>query len=322
VGLAAIAAAVGAAALVARRGRTAAATAFGLVLELGVMAAVSVVWGTNHATVATPNAGGPAVLRHLDSTSPPLALAYRPFRRLDPADVPARIVIARTLSTTPRRESPSVLALPAGVYEIAGSSTGAATGRVRVRTDRFSGPLADWDAASLESSWTRRVTLPVAVASLQFEVDPAARKTLHDVSVRAISLTPSGDALERRQARRGARFGPATVFFMDGTAWVEPAGVWIAAGAGADFAVALDAQAPLQLLVRNGPIENVVTLESGAWHTELTLHRDQEQLIPIPTISGRPTTPLHVSASNGFRPADVDPKSDDRRLLGVWIETR
>ena len=34
------------------------------------------------------------------------------------------------------------------------------------------------------------------------------------------------------------------------------------------------------------------------------------------------TTPLTVAVSNGFRPADVDAGSDDRRLLGVWIEAR
>jgi hypothetical protein len=31
---------------------------------------------------------------------------------------------------------------------------------------------------------------------------------------------------------------------------------------------------------------------------------------------------LKVTATNGFRPADVDPKSEDVRFLGVWIEVR
>jgi hypothetical protein len=86
--------------------------------------------------------------------------------------------------------------------------------------------------------------------------------------------------------------------------------------------VAVDPPAPVQLFVRNGPLENAVTLESGAWREALTLRPGEERLMQLPIDANRSTTPLRVQASRGFRPSDVDGKSDDRRLLGVWLETR
>jgi hypothetical protein len=83
-----------------------------------------------------------------------------------------------------------------------------------------------------------------------------------------------------------------------------------------------DAATPIRLLVRNGPLQNVATLRSEAWHTEVVLQPDEERIIDLPTAADTPTTPLHVQAARGVRPADADPTSQDRRLLGVWIETR
>jgi len=170
------------------------------------------------------------------------------------------------------------------------------------------------------ASWKRAITLPVAVSSLQFEADPAVRSALRDVSIRALSVAEPGS--ENREARRGVRLGPASMFLMDGSAWVEPSGVWVSAGSGVEFTVAVDPPAPVQLFVRNGPVENAVSLESGSWREDLTLRPGEERLMSLPVDANRRTTPLRVQASRGFRPSDVDRNSDDRRLLGVWIETR
>jgi hypothetical protein len=31
---------------------------------------------------------------------------------------------------------------------------------------------------------------------------------------------------------------------------------------------------------------------------------------------------LDVNVSGGFRPSEVDPKNQDERFLGLWLETR
>ena len=127
---------------------------------------------------------------------------------------------------------------------------------------------------------------------------------------------------EERANEQSVRLGPVSVFLMDGSAWVEPSGVWVSAGSEVEFAVAVDSPAPVQLFVRNGPVENTVTLESGSWRESLTLRPGEERLMQLPIDANRRMTPLRVQSSRGFRPSDVDRNSEDRRLLGVWIETR
>jgi len=319
--LLAIAAAVAAGAAFRRHGHAAVVLAFGLTMEIAAMAAVAIVWRSNNATVPTPSASGPAVLRRWGAGNR-IALGYRPFHRLDASALPGGIVLARTLSSTPGGDRPPLAHLPAGVYELRGHSAGATGGRLRVRTDRVSGPIAEWDAAALESNWMRQVSIPLAVSGLQIEVDPVARQAVRDVSIRAVSLQAAADTPDAREARRAARSGPATIFFMAGDAWVEPGGTWVGGRSDAEFAIATEPQAPLHVLVRNGPVDNRVQLSSAAWQVTLDLKAGEERLVKVPSIERARTTPLKVEAANGFRPAEVDPGSEDRRLLGVWIETR
>ena len=323
--LAAIGSALAVGTLFNRRGRAAVILGFGLTLEAAAMAAVSWVWRSNQATVATPYAAGPAVLRRSsvdDDHADQIAVAYRPFQRLERVDLPRRIVLTRILSTVPRAASASIAHLPAGVYEMKGRVVGAATGNLWLKTHREAAPLADWDAVSLEASWTRRVTIPVAVAGLQIEADAAARAAIRDVSIRAVSLSTPEQRLDNREAMRGARYGRFLVFLLGGAAWVESGGTWIAGGSNAEFVIASEPQLPFQLLVRNGPVDNDVTLESAAWPERLLLKPGEERLVQVPTEGGRRATPLRVTATTGFRPADLDATSEDLRFLGVWIEPR
>jgi hypothetical protein len=130
------------------------------------------------------------------------------------------------------------------------------------------------------------------------------------------------ETLEDREARRATRLGSSLVFWLTGEAWVEPGGAWIGGRSEAEFSIATDPHSPLQLLVRNGPVENHVTLTSAAWKETLQLDPDDERVVQVPSGLNSRLTPLTVAVSNGFRPADVDAGSDDRRLLGVWIEAR
>ena len=104
---------------------------------------------------------------------------------------------------------------------------------------------------------------------------------------------------------------------------MEPTGAWVAGGSSAEFAIAPDPQSTLELFMRNGPVANRVTLESATLegNTHARAWR-RTRRCRLPTDRRRPVTPLNVTATNGFRPADVDPKSEDVRFLGVWIETR
>jgi len=320
--LAAISSAVAVGAVLGRRSHAAMILVFGLTLEAATMAAVSLVWRSNRVSVATPYVAGPVVLKRYDPGTNQIVVAYRPFQRLEPADLPGRIVLANALPAMPRVASASTVHLPAGIYEVTGTAAGAPTGRLRLRIDRVSPPIADWDVASFGTHWKRQVTLPVAVAALEIDLDLAARRTVRDGSIRAASLIRPPRRLEDREAKSGARYGPVVVFLMSGDAWMESVGMWIAGGSNAEFAIAPDRQSPVRLALRNGSADNTVTLESAGWRDSLMLGPDEERMVQIPTDDRSQATPLKVSATNGFRPVDVDPKSADERFLGVWIETR
>ncbi|HEY3045540.1 MAG TPA: hypothetical protein VGJ39_16030, partial [Vicinamibacterales bacterium] len=311
--------------LLNHRGSAAVIVGFGLALEAATMGAAALVWRSNHAAVATPYVAGPAVLRRDNPDARQIAVAYPPFHRIERTDLPNRIVLAKILSTTGGAESAMTATaahLPAGTYEVTGTAIAAPAGHLRMRTDRVSGPIVDWDVASFETSWARQLTIPVAVAGLQIEADPAARSALHDVSMRAVSVSAAPEGLEGREARRAARYGPALVFFLGGDAWMEPTGAWIGGVSDADFAVATDPPSSFQIFVRNGSVDNEVTLQTPRWRERLTLKPGEERVVGVPPDDRGRVMRLKVTATNGFRPADVDPKSEDVRFLGVWIETR
>ena len=320
--LAAISSAVVVGAVLGRRSYATIILGFGLTLEAATMAAVSLVWRSNRVSVATPYVAGPVVLKRFHPGTNQIVLAYRPFQQLEPVDLPGRIVLATTTPAMLQAASASTVHLPAGIYEVTSRTAGASTGRLRLRIDRVSPPIADWDVASLGTDWKRQVTLPVAVAALEIDLDIAARRTVRDASIRAASLTGPPRRLEDQEAKSGARYGPVVVFLMSGDAWMEPAGIWIAGGSNAEFAIAPDRQSAVYLSIRNGSADNTVTLESAGWRDSFMLGPDEARMIQIPTDDRSQPTPLRVAATNGFRPVDVDPRSADERFLGVWIETR
>jgi hypothetical protein len=134
-------------------------------------------------------------------------------------------------------------------------------------------------------------------------------------------MRPRGGRFETSRSAR-YQYPDRPTALLDGDAWMEPPGTWVAGESSAEFAVAPDPQSPIQLFLRNGPVANTVSLESAGWHETFTFAPGAEQLVQIPVDHVHRPVPLTVAASHGFRPADLDPASDDVRFLGVWIETR
>jgi hypothetical protein len=295
----------------------------GLALEVAAMVAVSLVWRTNHIDAATPASGGTAVLDAYRADSGQLALAYRPFRRVRLAELPGEVVIARTLSSNPRREWSEMTHLPPAFYEVAGTVVGTPAGRIRVVTDRRTPPLAEWDAAELERAWKRTLLIPVAVAGLQLDLDGDAQRHVRDLTVRAVSVVPRADRpADGAEAGHGARYGSAAVYALTGTVWVEPGGMWVGGAGAAGFVVRPDEPGAIHVFLRNGPMTNVVTLVSGPWRQEVRLQAGEERVVDVPADPRRLAAPLQVMSAQGFRPSEVNPKTDDDRFLGVWVATQ
>jgi hypothetical protein len=72
--------------------------------------------------------------------------------------------------------------------------------------------------------------------------------------------------------------------------------------------------------LRNAPVDNRVTLESGQWREELTLGPGEERLVRVPLGPGQRAGMVTATTTAGFRPSASNPDSRDDRFLGVWIK--
>jgi hypothetical protein len=144
---------------------------------------------------------------------------------------------------------------------------------------------------------------------------PLARISPADVPS---SLTITTEGLNRDRVKQ---YGGTRVLLLDGAAYMEPSGAWVPGRDDAMFVVEPEPGAPIRLFLRNVPVDNHVTLVSGAWRQEMTLGPREERVIDVPA-DGSQRAVLHVTSAAGARPVDMEPGSTDRRLLGCWIEVR
>jgi hypothetical protein len=78
----------------------------------------------------------------------------------------------------------------------------------------------------------------------------------------------------------------------------------------------------LDLFVRNGPVDNQVTIDVDGKAHDLSLKPGEEQLVRLTNSHGRSFARVRITSRNGFRPSMAEPGSADLRYLGCWVETR
>jgi hypothetical protein len=225
-------------------------------------------------------------------------------------DVPVRRG-ARAGARGLNRPLASVPLVPAGSYVVTVKRHGAGDGLliVGVGNDQFSivtRPLAAFDAGL-------RLELPAGARVLTIRTDEAAREQLDELHLRPIALATAPPGA--RVARRAVRYGAAVAFFLDESSFPEPSGFWVGGARSTSLLVAPDdPAAKLALILRNAPVENRLTLESGSRREEIALAPREERQLDL--AEGEILT---IRTSSGFRPSDADPGSRDTRLLGVFV---
>jgi hypothetical protein len=162
---------------------------------------------------------------------------------------------------------------------------------------------------------------PVDVRAIVIRGDEQARRTIRGMTIEPLSIVPPAQRLTSDYARRAVRYGTSTVFFLDDRSFPEPEAFWT--GGKRRSTIVLqphDPSAHTTLLVRNAPVDNRVTMESGSWRGDLQLAPGEERRITVPIEQPRNAALLTLTTAGGFRPSAVDPKSRDDRFLGVWIK--
>ncbi len=311
----------------ADRRRLAAATP--AVYAACAMAALATVWWSNGTSGLSPAASQLELIRRAAAWRG-LAVADRPVRVIDLAAVPGllRIEVPRRWLSARERAVFAAPNLPAGVYSLDVAVRGESEGELRIGVGRDelavrTVPLA----AAGRSGVAVDLRLPVAVRALVVRADAAAYEAVSRVVLRPRALRRLPPPLAGVVARQAAAYPGGTVYFLDDGAFAEPGAFWIRGGGAA--AVVLDTPgrpgvggrvAPLFL--RNGPVDNQVVIEVGAWRERLALAPRQERMVEVPLLPDGGAVLVHLSARSGFRPAEWEPDSRDHRFLGVWVELR
>jgi hypothetical protein len=121
--------------------------------------------------------------------------------------------------------------------------------------------------------------------------------------------------------RHTMRYGATSAFFLDSASYPGAEGFWVAGKSRASVVLQFDGMATTaRLLLRNAPVENTVSIESGAWREDLTLAPGEERRIQIPLKSPLRLALVRFNTGAGYRPSEVDASSRDERLLGVWVK--
>ena len=299
-------------------------TAVIVVHVAAVMIAVTAVWrlhGVN-GLVAAP--------AELDSPAP---------RRDRVADVAVQVMSPRVLATEQLldmlqlelvvrsppanaggRSDPTVAVLPsipAGRYRVRiGGGGPAGWLMLGIGRDQFAlwSEALTWPAPPIE------IEFPVDVRALIIRGDENARRAVRRVVVEPVSIVPASARLTDLIARRAVRYEGASVFFLDDRSFPEPAGFWVGGSRESTFVVQADRpQSSVDLHLRNAPVANRFTLESGQWREELTLAPGEEREVQVPLGPGQRAALVTATSTSGFRPSESNPESRDDRFLGVWI---
>ncbi|MGE5245743.1 MAG: hypothetical protein ACM3SQ_16090 [Betaproteobacteria bacterium] len=303
------------------RGRAAGALTGLVAVPLSATLAIGAVWRVKRVAGPTPSSAQIALLQ--DYTGPN-ARAFEYHGLLLTRAGP--VVRSMRIASSSRRDIPAdgpllaIAGLPPGAYAIEARQSRLGPGELRLDLGRQT--IDRWPTASGGPLETRRpLNLPVPVPGVWVYADKAAREVVTDVVLRPIEIVARSDRLTDVMPNALARYGETTVFNMAGGTYVEAGGLWIRPGADAELVVSPPANASaLRLSIRNGPVSNTCTVWTREWRQTLQMTPGQQEEIGVPVPAGASGLRLQVRSATGFVPAQFDPGSRDRRILGCRVE--
>jgi hypothetical protein len=305
-----------------------AALAFGFV---GTVAVVSLVAAASRMPAALPPEGRARVpvLDRFDARARPTAVVYDPLSIVPAGDALSRVTLTARRGSRTERQPIDLLwnarfALPAGEYRVQLTRTGAAASDTTLALQIGSSgpPLEEWNLS--HARFEHRFVLPLDSSLVGFRAPPLLNQADGELQITPVRIVDEGQRLRRPPIAGAIQQGQSTVFFHDHLSFPEPTGYWIRGRSTTEvtYATALRALT-IALLVRCGPVQNQVLLTTPDWQQRVVVESGATAAVTVPTMArsilGLRLTPLRISVSNGFVPAEIDPTAADRRLLGCWL---
>ena len=294
-------------------------------MSLAITVSLGIAWRLEGASGVVAMAGQLRSLEAAGHGGAANGVVFDPFTITSPERALERVRIGlEAVSGAPPWAWLWVPRLPAGHYRLwIDTRTAGASFDAAVLVGRSDGPLDEWRLENLApGAISRGVALPVDVDAMAVRGTGNARSM-----VRALWLQPVGSAgraprLSNQRANAARRYGRAAIFALATAMYLEPGGLWTAAGRTAEMVVSGGAdQDGFGFVLRAGAVATPVEITSGAFSVQLSLAAGESRNLVIPLRPGEPAL-VRVRAEHGFRPASVDPSSTDMRMLGVRIEPK
>lgn len=273
------------------------------------------------------------LLDTFDATRRPLAIVFDPFRRLDPAAVPALVqFIVRPDERRPRQPVPLLYnarwALPAGRYTITllfprGVDTASLEGTLALRVGRVGAPAQTWDISlSPPAAWGRSFDLPLDSNLVGFVASPEVIQAAPELRLTPDDVVDASRRLPPAETLGAAMIGDTRVYFHDERVWLGDRGFWTPG----DASVAVTLAPPpgrraAMLRLQAGPIKTAVRIRAGGRdeRIELAPHATHDLTVSAADRRDGPIR-LTLDTAPGFVPARREPGNPDERRLGCFVE--
>jgi hypothetical protein len=293
-----------------------------LCLASAAMMALSIVWTVDAVGAAVPESSQLDLLSSVNRNARPVGIRYSPLS----IESAQQTVSGLSIATPMRRGAPpaGVLLLapgivPAGRYELRAAEGAVLSGTGALVIGRNARPIRTWDLSTAFADGSALLDLPVSVGSFVISGDRGHSSPI--LTLHPLQIDEGRARVTSQYARRAERYGAATIYFYDDGAFVEDAGFWVRGSAETQFAAAAEPRgAPLELMLRNAPVTNRVTVDIDGVEQVLEMTPGGQSPLTVKAADGRAAALIRIRTSAGFRPYLVEPNSTDTRFLGVRVE--
>jgi hypothetical protein len=212
--------------------------------------------------------------------------------------------------------------LPAGRYriELAWNAFTAAPQNVGLQVGRIGPPWRTWLVHPESGArWSDEFDLPVDMNFIGVRGTPDLERAVQWLTISPIAVVDEHARPQTPPVLGVRQYGDVAVLAHEEAAEPEPTGFWTMGRQHTPVTFVREREeTPLTLRVRNGPEPNHVRLAATGWLTSIDLEPGATREVAVP-LQKRVLT-VDIETENGFDPRKYDASSQDKRLLGVWIE--
>lgn len=273
-----------------------------------------------------------SALDGFDARSRPASMIYDPLRKGAAVDVLPQLVLG--VKPAQRKDPQPVrvihngrFSLPAGTYSIAIDFNERTFDRaypLSLQIGRNGPPMQTWSLQPQPNQrWETKLWLPVDASFVGLRGPAEIERAITNITITPAAVVDSGDRPRVPVVLAAAAYPAASVFFHEEQMYPEPQGFWTMGSQVSSLTVAVPtgSTAPVTLRVHSGGVNNVATFSTFGWQQTVELTPGKAVDVELPTFPSG-VIPLLIDVASGFSPKDADPKSTDRRFLGIWVEVK